>query len=151
MPLRNLSEHDRQMLTRNRLAAIVHSSVDAIVGETLDGIITDWNPAAERLYGYTAEEVIGRPFARLIPPERAAESAAILTRVLRGEHVEDVETVRWTKDGRRIEVSLTVSPVWNDAGEIIATSAIIRDIRERKATEQALAASEAILRAAFES
>jgi PAS domain S-box-containing protein len=150
MPLRNLSEQDRPTLTRNRLAAIVRSSADAIVGETLDGIITDWNPAAERLYGYTAEEVIGRPFARLIPPERAAESAAILTRVLRGEHVEDVETVRWTKDGRRIEVSLTVSPVWNDAGEIIATSAIIRDIRERKATEHALAASEAILRVAFE-
>jgi PAS domain-containing protein len=86
MPLRNLSELDREALTRNRLAAIVHSSADAIVGETLDGIVTDWNPAAERLYGYTAEEVIGRPFVRLIPPERAAESAAILTRVLRGEH-----------------------------------------------------------------
>src|SRR4051794_37016470 len=84
MPLRNLNEQDRQTLTRNRLAAIVHSSADAIVGETLEGIITDWNPAAERLYGYTAEEVIGRPFTRLIPPERAAESAAILAQVLRG-------------------------------------------------------------------
>jgi PAS domain S-box-containing protein len=150
MPLRNLSEQDRQTLTRNRLAAIVHSSADAIVGETLDGIITDWNPAAEQLYGYTAEEVIGRPFARLIPPERSAESAAILARVHHGDYVENVETVRWTKDGRRIEISLTVSPVWNDAGEIIATSAIIRDITDRKATEHALAASEAMLRVAFE-
>ena len=150
MPLRNLSEHDRQMLTRNRLAAIVHSSVDAIVGETLDGIITDWNPAAERLYGYTAEEVIGQPFTMLIPPECSAESATMLARVLRGEYVEDVKTVRRTKDGRRIEVSLTVSPVWNDAGEIIATSATVRDITDRKATENALAASEAILRVAFE-
>src|ERR671918_2246509 len=125
MPLPNRNEQDRQALTRNRLGAIVRSSADAIIGETLDGIITDWNPAAERLYGYTAEEVIGRPFMTVIPPEHWAESAAILEQVLQGDFVEDLETVRWTKAGRRIDVSLTVFPVRDDAGELVATSAIV--------------------------
>jgi two-component system sensor histidine kinase/response regulator len=150
MPRPNRGDADRQILTRNRLAAIVQSSADAIIGETLDGIITDWNPAAERLYGYTAEEVMGRPFMTVVPPERSGESAAILARVLQRDPVEDLETVRWTKDGRRIEVSLTVFPVVDDAGEIVATSAIVRDITARKATERALAGSEALLRVAFE-
>jgi PAS domain S-box-containing protein len=136
--------------TRARLAAVVQSSAGAIVGETLEGIITDWNPAAERLYGYRAEEVIGRHLTMLIPPERLAEAAEILRRVRGGDHVADVETVRWTKDGQRRDVCLSVSPVWNDAGQIIATSAIVRDITERTATAKAVADSEALFRAAFE-
>ena len=136
--------------TRARLAAVVRSSADAIVGETLEGIVTDWNPAAERLYGYWAEEVIGRHLTMLIPPERLAEAEEILRRVRGGEHVADVETVRWTKDGQRRDVCLSVSPVWNDAGQIIATSVIVRDITERTAAAKAVADSEALFRTAFE-
>jgi PAS domain S-box-containing protein len=133
----------REDHVRARLAAIVRSSSDAIIGETLDGIITDWNPAAERLYGYTAAEVIGQHRSILIPPEEVSAVDAMAARVQHGEPIADVETVRWTKDGRRLDVALTVSPVWGDAGELIATSVIIRDITARKATEAALATSEA--------
>ena len=126
---------------RSRLAAIVTSSADAIIGETLDGIITDWNPAAERLYGYTAEEAIGQHLSILAPVDLVQEPERLLARVRAGESVEGIETVRRTKDGRRIEVSLTVSPVWNDAGEIVAASGISRDITERKAAEVERAAT----------
>ena len=125
MLLSNLSEQDRHALTRTRLAAIVRSSADAIIGETLDGIITDWNPAAERLYGYTAEEVIGQHLSLLVPPDERADLAHQVARVRSGESIEGLEVVRWTKDGQRLEVSLTVSPVYNDAGQIVATSAIV--------------------------
>lgn len=135
---------------RARLAAIVRSSADAIVGETLDGIVTDWNPAAERLYGYRADEVIGRHLSMVVPPDRLAEAEAILTRARRGESVEGVETVRRTKDGRLIDVALTVSPVWDDSGALIATSAIVRDITERRRLERELLASEARYRALVE-
>src|SRR5262245_41529947 len=108
-------------VSQARLAALVQSSGDAIIGETLDGIITDWNPAAERLYGYAAAEVIGQPLTRVIPPERMAEANEILARVHQGESVEGLETVRVRKDGRVIDVALTVSPVWDEAGQIIAT------------------------------
>jgi PAS domain S-box-containing protein len=133
---------------RARLAALVQSSADAIIGETRDGIITDWNPAAERLYGYMADEVIGQHRSLLIPPHEVRDVEAMATRVLGGEQINELETVRWTKDGQRIDVSLTVSPVWNDAGELVGTSIIVRDITARKATEQALASSEALLRTA---
>ena len=134
---------------RARLAAMVHASADAIIGETLDGIITDWNPAAERLYGYTAAEVIGRHRAILVPPHEAAAVEAMAERLRHGESIEGLETVQWTKDGRRVDVSLTVSPVRNELGEIVAASSVVRDITPRKATEAALAASEALLRDAF--
>jgi PAS domain S-box-containing protein len=123
------------------MAALVRSSADAIVGATLDGIITDWNQAAERLFGYTAEEAIGQPLEMLAPPERAHEVYALLARARRGECIEEIETVRWAKDGRLIDVSLTIWPVRNDAGLIIAASANIRNITERKAAEAALAAT----------
>ncbi len=139
----------RDDISRARLEALVRSSADAIVGATLDGVITDWNPAAERLYGYSAEEVIGQRTGRLIPREHAAEAEAILARVLRGESV-DVETVRFARDGQRREVSITVFPIWNDAGEIVATSAIVRDITAQNAAAGALAASETRFRLAFE-
>ena len=150
MPLSNLSDQDRHALTRTRLAAIVHSSADAIIGETLDGIITDWNPAAERLYGYTAEEAIGQHLSLVAPPEERPGVEQQLACVRGGESIEGLEAVRWTKDGRRLEVSLTVSPVYDDAGEIVATAAIVRDIAAVKAHERAPAAAEAILRVAFE-
>lgn len=133
-----------------RLAAIVRSSADAIVGTTLEGIITDWNPAAERIYGYSAAEVIGQHVSLVIPDERMAEARAILERIRRGDSVEGVETVRRTKDGRLIDVSLTFSPVWDDAGTVVATSTIIRDITERRRLERELQASEAKYRALVE-
>jgi PAS domain S-box-containing protein len=117
---------------RARLAAIVSSSQDAIIGKTLDGIITSWNDAAERLYGYTPEEVVGNPITLLLPAERPDEFPAIMARIRRGERVEPYETVRVAKDGRRIDIWLTVSPIHTSDGRVIGASAIARDITERK-------------------
>jgi PAS domain S-box-containing protein len=132
-----------------RLAALVQSSGDAIIGETLDGIITDWNPAAERLYGYTPTEIIGHHLTMVVPPERMAETEALLARVHQGESIEGIETVRIRKDGRMIDVALTISPVWDESGRIIATSAIVRDVTAVKANARALADSERRFRTAF--
>jgi PAS domain S-box-containing protein len=142
MPRPDMSEQDRSALTRTRLAAIVRSSADPIIGETLDGVITDWTPAAERLYGYTAQEVIGQHPSMLVPPEERATLAQDVARVRGGESIEGLEAVRWTKDGRRLDVVLTISPVYDDAGQIVTTSAIVRDISAAKAHERALAESE---------
>ena len=139
------SERNREELTRARLAAIVTSCADAVIGETLDGIITDWNPAAERLFGLTADEAIGQHATILAPPDHVPEITMLLDRARRGDHIEPYDTVRRTKDDRLIDVSVKVSPVWNDAGEIIAVSDTVRDISARKALEAALAASEARL------
>ena len=114
-----------------RLAAIVQSSQDAIVSKTLDGVIRTWNPGAERLFGYKAEEVVGRPVTLLIPPDRLDEEKAILSQVSRGERIEHYETIRVAKDGRQLDVSLTVSPIRDAAGRIIGASKIARDIRGR--------------------
>ena len=121
-----------------RLAAIVASSYDAIVGKTLDGVITSWNSAAEHVFGYAGHEVIGKHVTLLIPADRHYEETRILERIRRGERVDHYETVRRHKDGRLIEVSLTVSPVKDTRGRIIAASKIARDITERKRAEQAL-------------
>jgi len=126
-------------VTRARLAAIVTSCPDPIIGETLDGLITDWNPAAERVYGYSAAEAIGQPLALLSPPDRGDEIATLLDRVRRGVTIEGFETVRRAKDGRLVDVSLTIFPVWNDRGQLIGASATTRDISDRKAAEAALA------------
>jgi PAS domain S-box-containing protein len=122
-----------------RLAAIVEFSEDAIISEDLDGIIATWNGGAKKLYGYEAEEVVGKPIAILIPPERQDEEPAILARIRRGERIEHHETVRQCKDGRRIDVALTVSPIV-DAGEVVGASKIARNITERKRTEASQAA-----------
>ncbi|CAN7627389.1 PAS domain S-box protein [Rhizobium sp. LjRoot98] len=114
------------------LAAIVESSDDAIVSKSLQGIITTWNRGAERLFGYTAEEAVGRPITILIPEDRLQEEPAILARIHAGERVDHFETIRRRKDGSLLDISLTISPIRNRDGKIIGASKIARDISERK-------------------
>jgi two-component system sensor histidine kinase UhpB len=123
---------------RARLAAIVDSSFDAIVSKTLDGVITFWNHSAERLFGYTAAEAVGQYIFLIIPPERRAEEEEVLARLRHGERIEPFETVRLTKDGRRIPISLTVSPIRDSQGRVIGASKVARDISERVLAEEAL-------------
>ena len=118
-----------------RLAAIVESSDDAIVGKNLDGIITSWNAGAECIFGYAAEEIIGKPIMILIPADYQKEEEAIIERLRRGQRVESFETVRRRKDGSLIDVSLTISPVKNARAKTIGASKIARDITERKRSE----------------
>jgi PAS domain S-box-containing protein len=122
-------------ILRARLAAIVDSSDDAIVSKTLDGVITTWNRASERMFGYTAAEAVGRHITLIIPPERHAEEGDVLARIRRGEMVDHFETVRQTKDGRRLVISLTVSPIRDASGVIVGASKIARDITELKRAE----------------
>jgi PAS domain S-box-containing protein len=134
---RDVTESRRAEEERARLAAIVRSSDDAIFGKTLDGTITSWNPGAEKIYGYPAEEAVGSPVSMLAPPEVSDEIPAILEKVRRGEVVADHGTVRLTKDGRRIDVSLTVSPIKDSGGKVVGASTIARDVTERKRAEEA--------------
>lgn len=117
------------------LAAVVESSDDAIVAKTLSGFITSWNPAAERLFGYTAAEAIGRPVAMLVPPDRADEEPRILARIANGERVHHFETVRVRKDGSPVHVSVTISPVRDASGRIVGASKIARNIEDQKRAE----------------
>jgi PAS domain S-box-containing protein len=135
---RDVTERKRTEEARARLAAIIESSEDAIVSKTLDGVIQSWNAGAERLFGYTAEEAVGRPITLIIPPERLDEEIAILDRLRRGERVEHFETVRVAKDGRRLDISLTVSPLRDAEGRVIGASKVARNITERKRAEEAL-------------
>ena len=121
-----------------RLAAIVESSDDAILSTDLSGIIQTWNEGADRLFGYRAEEIIGQPVTRLLPPERVDEETLIVERVGAGQRVEHLETLRMTKDGEMIDVSVTVSPVKDRDGRITGASKILRDITQRKRAEEAL-------------
>jgi PAS domain S-box-containing protein len=114
----------------------VTSSEDAIVGKTLDGIVMSWNEAAERMFGYSASEMIGQSIRRVIPTNRQGEEDMILGRVTRGERVNPYDTVRNTKDGQTVDVSVTVSPVRDAEGRIIGASKIARDVTERKAHEE---------------
>lgn len=123
---------------QNRMASIVESSDDAIVGKDLDGTITTWNRGAERIYGYTREEMIGQPISRLTPSDRPDEIPTILQRIRRGDNVEHFESVRVAKDGRRLDVSLSISPVRDPDGNIVGASAIARDITAQKRTETQL-------------
>lgn len=124
------------------LAAIVESSDDAIVSKTLDGLVTSWNPAAHRLFGYSADEMVGRHISVLAAPGREDEMPMILERIRRGEKIDHYETVRRRKDGSLVEVSLTVSPVHDEAGRIVGASKVARDITERRRAEPALQAGE---------
>jgi PAS domain S-box-containing protein len=128
----DISDRKRADLDAQRLASIVESSVDAIISKDLDGIILSWNRGAERLFGYSAGEVIGKPVTILIPEDRMNEEPEILERIRRGESVEPYDTVRRRKDGSLIDISLTVSPLKDADGRIIGASKIARDITERK-------------------
>ena len=132
---RDVTERRRAEETRARLAAIVDSSEEAIIGKTLEGIITSWNRGAERMYGYTADQVISQPIALLAPPDRPDEIPGILARLARGEAIEHYETLRIRRDGQMIPVSLTISPIRDPSGPIIGASAIARDITVQKQTE----------------
>jgi PAS domain S-box-containing protein len=117
------------------LAAIVESSDDAIIGKSLDGTVLSWNQGAERLYGYTAAEMLGHSVAQLLPDSRAAELADILGKARQGRRIERFETTRLRKDGKTVDVSLTVSPIRDAEGRIVGASSIARDITERKRQE----------------
>ncbi|MGH2486122.1 MAG: PAS domain S-box protein, partial [Ktedonobacterales bacterium] len=127
------------------LAAIVTSTSDAIASKTLEGILTSWNASAERMFGYSAREIIGQSVLVLIPPDRHFEEDRILARLKAGERIEHYETVRLTKDGRELDVSLTISPIRNSAGAIIGASKIVQDITARKQSERLLAEQDHLL------
>jgi PAS domain S-box-containing protein len=139
VPPVDVTEHNgaADALTR-RLAAIVECSADAIFSKDLDGTIQTWNHGAERLYGYTPAEAIGRSVCMFVPADRAAELADFMTRLRAGETIEQVETERLSKDGRRVPVSLTLSPIRDGDGKVVAASAVVRDISDRKRAEQGL-------------
>ena len=131
-----IMERKRAEESQAQLAAIVESSDDAIIGKTLDGIIFSWNSGAEKLYGYSSEEMKNRPISTLLPPNRPDEMPTILARIKRGENIKHYETIRIRKDGSIIYVSLTTSPIKDGAGNIIGASTIARDVTERKRAEE---------------
>lgn len=133
--LQDTSERRQAEAGRRALAAIVESSDDAIIGKDMDGIITSWNRGAERLYGYTAAEVLGRPVSLLMPPERADDFPGIMGRLRRGEAIDHYETLRRTKDGRILTVSLSISLVRDLSGRLLGAAAIARDITRQKEEE----------------
>jgi PAS domain S-box-containing protein len=135
---RDVSEVRRAVEARLHLAAIVESSDDAIISKDLEGTIVSWNKGAERLYGYKAAEIVGKPLALLVPAEHPNELPGLMERLRRGERIEHFETVRVRKDGTRVNVSLTISPVKNAAGKFIGASKIARDITDRKRHEESL-------------
>ncbi len=138
----DLTEHRHAQEARQRLAAIVESSNDAIIGKNLSGIVTSWNAAAEKMFGYSAQEMVGRSITTIIPPELHADEDRILATIARGERIEHFETVRVRKNGKRVQVSLTVSPVRDQGGNIIGAAKIARDITEAKKAEQSLRTAE---------
>ncbi|MCK9686315.1 PAS domain-containing hybrid sensor histidine kinase/response regulator [Scleromatobacter humisilvae] len=145
------SPEGRSLPPRALLAAIVDSSFDGVISKTLDGIITSWNAGAERIFGFTPDEAIGRQITMLVPPERLNEEGWILERLRAGERVVNFGTVRVRKDGRRIDVAVTSSPVCNLLGEIVGASKIVRDVSDARAAASALAQSEARLAAIVDS
>jgi PAS domain S-box-containing protein len=142
----DITERKRAEQASAMLASIVESSGDAIVSKTLEGVITSWNAMAERMFGYTAEEAVGQSILMIIPPELQHQEPEILKQVRRGEHVH-LDTVRVARDGRRIDISLNVSPVRDASGHIIGASKIARDITARKRAEEASRRNEALYRA----
>jgi PAS domain S-box-containing protein len=140
--VRDVTERVKAEEVQGRLAAIVHSSEDAIISLSLDGIIESWNPGAQRMYGYSEAEAIGHSIMLMVPPEFQEEETDLLRRMTRGEVIEHRETVRLTKTGRRITVLLSESALRDSGGEIVGASKIVRDITERKHAEQALRESE---------
>ncbi|MBV9454020.1 MAG: PAS domain S-box protein, partial [Rubrobacter sp.] len=135
---------------RSRLVTIVESTDDAIISKTIEGTITSWNRGAQRIYGYSAEEAIGKPISMLAPPDRRNEIPRILKRLRHGEAINHYETARITKDGRRLDISLTISPIRDSSGDITGASTIARNITERKRAEEALRQSELLYRTVIE-
>jgi PAS domain S-box-containing protein len=143
MPEHSTSPNVPDAAARSLLAAIVESSDDAIVSKDLNGVVTSWNRGAERIFGYTAEEMIGQPILRLIPPEWPDEEPRILARIRAGKRIDHYDTVRMHKDGTRINVSVTISPIRDAAGEIVGASKVARDVtlQKRFSTDQAILAA----------
>ncbi len=133
--VRDITERKRTEEVKQQMAAIVESSEDAIIGKTLEGIITSWNPGAEKLFGYSAQEALGQAMVMLIPPERVSEEHNILERIRRGESVDHFDTIRVRKDGKQFDVSVTISPIRDGNGKVVGASKIARDITERKRAE----------------
>jgi two-component system CheB/CheR fusion protein len=133
-----LAQRNRAHEDAAKLAAIVASSEDAIASKDLNGVVTSWNPGAERMFGYKAEEIIGRPITLIIPPELQQDEQMILNKIRRGERIEHFETVRLTKSGRRLDVWLSISPVKDQRGRVTGAAKIVRDVTQRKQTEAAL-------------
>jgi PAS domain S-box-containing protein len=138
LAIEDVTERQQADAATASLAEIVNSSDDAIIGKDLNGVITNWNKSAERLFGYTAQEAIGQPITMLIPPDRQDEEPEILARLKRGERVDHFETVRVSKAGSLLEISLTISPIKDATGRVIGASKIARDITKRKEAEEAL-------------
>jgi PAS domain S-box-containing protein len=151
MVFRDLTATIRAEAESSRLAAIVESSNEAIVGETLDGQITSWNSAAETMFGYSADEAIGQSVQMLIPPELASEEISIVANLGSGTREPAFDTVRLSKDGRRLDVSVTVSPIRDGEGHVVGTSKIARDVSSQRRAEAALRDSEAKLRFTLDS
>ncbi len=149
--IRDISERRRVELAMQGLAAIVDSSEDAVISESVDGLITRWNRGAQKIYGYSAEEMLGKRVTLLAPPGREDEVPRLLARLRQGEHIEHFETVRRRKDGRDIDVSITVSPIYDSLGNMVGTSKVARDISERKRLESAARRTNDLLRSAVES
>jgi PAS domain S-box-containing protein len=143
----DITERKLAERTTGLLAAIVDSSDDAIISKNLDGIITSWNQGAERVFGYTAEEAVGRHIMLIIPADRRGEETTILERIKRGERVDHFETVRVRKDGKTLDISLTISPVKDGAGRVVGASKVARDVTDEKRIERALRDSEERFRA----
>ena len=144
------SRTQSDQITNARLAAIVSSSDDAIIGKTLEGTITDWNTAAQTMFGYRAQEMIGQPVARLLPPGLETEEEEILARLRRGEKIEHFETRRRRKDGGIVDVSVTISPVRDDSGRLVGASKVARDITAARAAQAALEEREAHLQSVLD-
>jgi PAS domain S-box-containing protein len=145
---RDVTDRHLAEITSRRLAAIVTSSDDGIIGKDLNGIITSWNAGAERIFGYTTAEMIGTSIMGLIPPDRQEEEAEILSRIRRGERLDHFETIRVANDGRRLNVSITVSPIKDSTGQVVGASKVLRDITDRKKAEEALEKAREIAEAA---
>ncbi len=143
----DVTEARHAAIAQRRLAAIIETSDDAIISKSLDGVITSWNKSAERIFGYTAKEAVGKHITLIIPPDRQNEEPAIITRLRRGERVDHFETVRVAKDGRLVNISLTISPIFDDEGNIVGASKIARDITAEKAAERAIEQAQAQLQA----
>jgi PAS domain S-box-containing protein len=147
---RDITERKQGEQTSSRLAAIVESSDDAIIGKSLDGTVTSWNRGAQKIYGYSTEEIVGKPISVLTPPDRYDEILDVLEKVRRGERIDNYETVCLKKDGDRINVSITVSPMTDSVGNVVGASTIARDITERKRAEEAIKQSELLYHTVIE-